>query len=80
MVKKGFKDNEKVKPLCIMLPKISGYTTSFTKTKFMSSLMKDAELLEKYNKIWNKVSNSIRRGFDNEPVYNEKYLKTNKFL
>ena len=46
----------------------------------MSFLMKDAELLEKYNKIWNKVSNSIRKGFDNEPVYNEKYLKTNKFL
>ena len=63
-----------------MLPKIIGYTKSFAKTKFMSSLMKDAELLGKYNKIWNKVSNSIRKGFDSEPVYNEKYLKTNKIL
>ena len=32
--------------------------------------------LEKYNEIWEKVSNSIRNGFDSEPVYIEKYLKT----
>ena len=30
----------------------------------MSFLIKDDELLEKYNKIWDKVSN------DSEPVYN----------
>ena len=33
------------------------------------------ELLEKYNKIWDKVSNTIKKQFDSEPVYNEKYLK-----
>ena len=38
------------------------------------------EWLEKYNKSWNKVSNSIKHGFDSEPVYNEKYLKTKKNL
>ena len=42
----------------------------------MSFLIKDNELLEKYNKIWDKVSNRIKKGFDIEPVYNEKYLKT----
>ena len=31
-------------------------------------------------KFGKKVSNSIKKGFDNEPVYNEKYLKTNKKL
>ena len=40
----------------------------------MSFLIKD-ELLEKYNRIWDKVSNSVKKRFDNEPVYNEK-LKT----
>ena len=34
------------------------------------------ELLEKYNEIWDKVSNSIKIEFDSEPVYNEKCLKT----
>ena len=34
-------------------------------------LVEDDELLEKYNKIWNKVRNSIKKAFDNEPVYHE---------
>ena len=33
-------------------------------------------MLEKYNEIWKKVSNSIKKVFDSKPVYNEKYLKT----
>ena len=42
----------------------------------MSSLIKDDELLEKYNEIWKKVSNSIKKVFDSELAYNENYLKT----
>ena len=37
-------------------------------------LIKDDELLEKYNEICEKVSNSIKEGFDSKPGYNEKYL------
>ena len=37
----------------------------------MSFLIKDDELLEKNHKIWNKVSNGIKKGCDSEPVYNE---------
>ena len=48
----------------------------FHETKYMSFLIKDDEVLEKYNKISDKGSNSIKKGFDSEPVYNEKYLKT----
>ena len=40
----------------------------------MSFLIKDGKLLEKYNEIWRKVSHIIKTEFDNEPVYNEKYL------
>ena len=42
----------------------------------MSFLIKDDRLLEKHNKIWGKVKNSIKKEFHSEPVYNEKYLKT----
>ena len=38
-------------------------------------LIKDYESLEKYNEIWEKVKNGIKKEFDCEPVYNEKYLK-----
>ena len=30
--------------------------------------IKDDELLEKYNSIWEKVKNSIKKEFDSEPV------------
>ena len=48
----------------------------FDETKCMSFLIKDIELLEKCDEIFKKVGNSIRKEFDSEPVYNEKYLKT----
>ena len=41
----------------------------------MSFLIKNDELLEKYNEIWQKVKNSIKKEFDSKPVYYEKYLK-----
>ena len=42
----------------------------------MTFLMKNNGLLEKYNEMWDKVSNTIKKGLDSESVYNEKYLKT----
>ena len=33
-------------------------------------------MLQKYNEIWNKISNLLKKGFDSEPVYNDKYNKT----
>ena len=33
-------------------------------------------MLEKCNQIWEKVTNSMQREFDSEPVYNGKYLET----
>ena len=41
----------------------------------MSFLIKDDELLEKFDEIWEKVKNSIKNEFDSKPVYNEKDLK-----
>ena len=43
-------------------------------TRYMSFLIKDDELLEKYNEIWEKVKDSLKGEFDNEPVFNKKYL------
>ena len=55
--------------------KVSAYRSDFDETKYKSFLIKDDELLEKYNEIWGRVTNSIKKEFDSEPVYNEKYLK-----
>ena len=51
------------------------YRKDFDETKYMSFLIKDNELFKKYNETWEKVKNSLKKEFDSEPVYNEKYLK-----
>ena len=59
---------KKIRPLCIFLPKMSAYRKDFDKTKYMYFLIKDEKLLEKYNEIWKKVSNIIKKEFGNKPV------------
>ena len=42
----GYKGGKKVKPLCVMLPKMSTYRRDFDETKYMSFLIKNDESLE----------------------------------
>ena len=42
----------------------------------MYILIEDADLLEEYNTIWDKVSADIKKDFDREPVYNKEFLRT----
>ena len=44
----------------------------------MHFLIKDENFLEKYNEIWEKVSNVIEKKLNSEPVHNKKYLKAVK--
>ena len=57
----GYKDARKIRPLCVFLPKISAYRRNFNKTKCMSYLVIDKNLLKNYNKIREKVRNSIKK-------------------
>ena len=55
-------NDDKVKPLDIMLPKTSAYVKSYDgQTKWMYFLIEDHELLEKHNTIWDKVSADIKK-------------------
>ena len=47
---------------------MSAYKREFEETKYMSFLMKNKELLEKYNDVQDKDSNTNKKGFDNEAV------------
>ena len=67
----GYKDGKKVRPLCIMLPKISTYRRDLDETKYMAFLIKNDELLE----IWNKINRVIKKGFNSESIYNDQYIK-----
>ena len=50
----GYKDAKKIKPLFIFLPKTDVYIINFDKNKCTSFLIKDKNILEKYNEIWKK--------------------------
>ena len=71
----GFKDAKKVKPLFIFLSKMGIYRRYFDETKYISFLIKDDYLLQKYKEIWEKVKSSLKIEFEiSEPVYNEEIL------
>ena len=57
----GDKDAKKSRPLCIFSPKMTAYRKDFDETKYLAFLIKDHELLEKYNKIWDNVKNSFKK-------------------
>ena len=72
----GYLKGEIVKPLCIILPQMSGYIKHFENgSKNMSFLIKDDEVWNKYDKIWDVIKNKLNIKFHSEPVYEYKYLK-----
>ena len=72
----GYLKGEIVKPLCIILPQMSGYIKYFENgSKNMSFLIKDDEVLDKYDGIWNVIKDKLGIKFDSEPVYEYKYFK-----
>ena len=72
----GYQDDEIVKPLCIILSQMSGYIKYFEKGgKNMSFMVKDDNVLDKYNKIWGKIKEKLNIKFHSMPVYDETYIK-----
>ena len=76
----GYQEGEIVKPLCIILPQMSGYIKYFENgVKNMSFMIKNDDVLDKYNEIWNKIKKTLNIKFHGVPVYNEKCIKAREF-
>ena len=72
----GYQEDKIVKPLCIILPQMSGYIKYFENGgKNMSFLIKDDKVWDKYDKIWEVIKDKLVINFYSEPVYEYKYLK-----
>ena len=72
----GYQEGEIVKPLCIILHQISGYIKYFENGgKNISFLIKDNEVWEKYEQIWDVTKNKLNIKFHSKPIYDQKYLK-----
>ena len=73
----GYQEGKVVKPLCIILPQTSGYLKYFENgSKNTSVMVKDDDVLHKYNEIWDKIKEKLNIKFHSTPVYDEKYVKT----
>ena len=72
----GYNDNTII-PLQLFLPKMTGYLNIFEDgTRKMSFRTDNNEFLERYTKIWEKISDLVDKKFDSDPVYNNKYIST----
>ena len=72
----GYREGEIVKPLCIILPQMSGYIKYFeNSSKNMSFLIKDDEVWDKYDKNWEVIKNKLSTNFYSKPAYEYRYLK-----
>ena len=53
------------------------YVEYFDKTSgYIKLLVNDKEIWKKYSEIWSKIKSLIKKEFNSEPVYNDKYIKT----
>ena len=72
----GYQEDEIVKPLCIILPQMSRYIKYFKNGGITTSFfVRDDNVLDKYNKIWNVIENKLNIKFHSMPVYDETYIK-----
>ena len=55
---------------------MSGYIKYFEKGgKSMSFMVKDDDVLDKYNKMWDKIEEKLTIKFHSMPVYDKTYIK-----
>ena len=57
---------------------MNGYIKYFDNGgKNMSFLIENNEVWEKYEEVWNVIKNKLGIKFHSEPIYENKYLKSN---
>ena len=72
----GYLKGKIIKPLFIISPQMSGYIKYFENgSKNMSFLIKNDEVWDKYDKIWDVIKKELNIKFHSGPVYKYKYLK-----
>ena len=64
-----------IKPLCVILPQMNGYTKYFEDGgKNMSFVTDDEKVYEKYDEIWNVVKRLLKLKFAVSPIRKDKYI------
>ena len=76
----GIKLDKAIRPLVLIMPKMSGFAKTFKVEdkieKLISFRTDDEKLLEKYKAIWTKTEDLKNIELDALPVYDNRYMKT----
>ena len=76
----GIKFDKAIRPLVLIMPKISGYVKTFKgkegNYKLMSFRINKEKLLQKYKTIWPKTEDLNFFELNALPFYNDRYIKT----
>ena len=80
----GYNDKDFIRPLCLRLPRMTGYAKKNNQNAAMSFRANNEQLLKNYNKIskkikiLKKVEKLLRIDFESKPVYgdDDEYIKT----
>ena len=68
-------NNDLIKPLCVVLPQMSGYIKYFDNNgKNVSFVTDDKEVNEKYNEIWNVIKRLLKLEFTASTIRDDKYI------
>ena len=71
----GYLNNDFIKPLCVILPQMSGYIKYFDNGgKNMSFVTDDKKVYEKYDEIWNVVKSLLKLKFAASSIRDDKYI------
>ena len=73
----GYLNEDIIKPLCIILPQMSGFIKYFDDgNKNMSFKIENKDIYSKYSDIWNEIKKLLNVKFNSLPILNEEYIKT----
>ena len=73
----GYSHDDVIRPLCVILPQMSGYIKYFENGgKNMSFKIEEESVYLKYSEIWNKIKSMLSIKFHSQPIYDEKYITT----
>ena len=76
----GINFDKAIRPLVLIMPKMSGYVKTFKvkegDNKLMSFHIDNKKLLQKYEAIWTKIDNLKNIESNVLPFYDDRYIKT----
>ena len=74
----GYNGNDVIRPLCLRLPRMTGYDKKFNENATMSFRVNNKQILKNYIKIWEKIEKLMRIDSESKFVYgdDDKYISS----